>query len=92
MSQLRLTDAAVRFGGTLINPDCHFNAVAIDSRTVNEGDLFVALAGDRFDAHLFLKDVAEKASGLVVAKPDKSLPLPQWVVADTTKALGDLAR
>tara|TARA_B110000046_G_scaffold185720_1_gene228850 strand:- start:11117 stop:12493 length:1377 start_codon:yes stop_codon:yes gene_type:complete len=92
MAQLRLTDAAVRFGGTLINPDCHFDAVAIDSRAVKEGDLFVALTGDRFDAHLFLKDVAQKASGLVVVKPDKSLPLPQWVVTDTTQALGDLAR
>jgi len=92
MSQLRLTDAAVRFGGTLINPDCHFDNVTIDSRAISEGDLFVALTGEHFDAHLFLKDVAEKASGLVVSKPDKTLPLPQWVVADTTQALGDLAK
>lgn len=90
--QLRLTDAAVRFGGTLINPDCHFDTVTIDSRTIGEGDLFVALTGERFDAHVFLKDVAEKASGLVVSKPDKTLPLPQWVVADTTRALADLAK
>jgi len=89
--QLRLTDAAVRFGGTLINPDCHFSTVAINSRTINDGDLFVALIGERFDAHQFLNDAAEKASGLVVSTPDKKLPLPQWVVADTTKALGDLA-
>ena len=92
MPQLRLTDAAVRFGGTLINPDCHFDTVTINSRTINEGDLFVALTGERFDAHQFLQDVAEKASGLVVSVPDKTLPLPQWVVADTTVALGDLAR
>lgn len=91
MSQLRLTDAAVRFGGTLINPDCHFSTVAINSRNINEGDLFVALIGERFDAHQFLNDAAEKASGLVVSTPDKKLLLPQWVVADTTKALGDLA-
>ena len=92
MSQLRLTDAAVRFGGTLLNPDCHFDTVTINSRTINEGDLFVALTGERFDAHQFLQDVAEKASGLVVSTPDKTLPLPQWVVADTGVALGDLAR
>jgi UDP-N-acetylmuramoyl-tripeptide--D-alanyl-D-alanine ligase len=91
MPQLRLTDAAVRFGGTLINPDCHFSTVAINSRNINEGDLFVALIGERFDAHRFLNEAAEKASGLVVSAPDKKLPLPQWVVADTTKALGDLA-
>jgi UDP-N-acetylmuramoyl-tripeptide--D-alanyl-D-alanine ligase len=91
MPQLRLTEAAVRFGGTLINPDCHFSTVAINSRNINEGDLFVALIGERFDAHLFLNDAAEKASGLVVSTPDKKLPLPQWVVPDTTMALGDLA-
>jgi UDP-N-acetylmuramoyl-tripeptide--D-alanyl-D-alanine ligase len=90
--QLRLTDAAVRFGGTLLNPDCHFDSIAIDSRGVNEGDLFVALVGDRFDAHQFLPEAAKKASGLVVSTADKSLPLPQWVVPDTTEALGQLAR
>ena len=91
MQQMRLTDAAVRFGGTLLNPDCHFDAVSINSRSVNEGDLFVALVGDRFDAHQFLPEAAKMASGLVVSKADKTLPLPQWLVEDTTVALGQIA-
>ena len=92
INSLRLADAAIRFGGTLLNPDCEFDSVAIDSRNIAEGDLFVALIGERLDGHEFLADVADKASGLVVSKADTSLPLPQWVVEDTTVALGQLAQ
>ena len=89
--EMRLSDAAIRFGGTLLNPDCMFSTVAIDSRKTEYGDLFVALIGERLDAHDFLYQVAYKACGLVVSTADKSLPLPQWVVPDTTVALGQLA-
>ncbi len=50
------------------------------------------LVGERFDAHKFLPEAAAVASGLVVSEADKSLPLPQWVVKDTTVALGQIAR
>lgn len=89
--EMRLSDAAIRFGGTLLNPDCMFSTVAIDSRKTEYGDLFVALIGERLDAHDFLYQVADKACGLVVSTADKSLLLPQWVVPDTTVALGQLA-
>ena len=92
INALRLTDAAIRFGGTLLNPDCQFDAVSIDSRHIADGDLFVALIGERLDGHTFLADVADRASGLVVSKADTDLPLPQWVVEDTTVALGQLAQ
>jgi len=92
MSELRLTDAAVAYGGTLLNPDCGFNRVSIDSRETAEGDLFVALKGERFDAHRFLPDIADKAAGLVVSTADKKVQLPQWVVEDTTQALGQIAK
>jgi UDP-N-acetylmuramoyl-tripeptide--D-alanyl-D-alanine ligase len=92
INSLRLTDAAMRFGGTLLNPDCEFDGVSIDSRNIAEGDLFVALIGERLDGHEFLADVTDRASGLVVSSADTDLPLPQWVVEDTTVALGQLAQ
>ena len=104
ITELRLTDAAVKFGGTLFNSginsgsdlssnfDKEFNSVSIDSRKTESGDLFVALIGERLDAHKYLDQVADKASGAVVSKLDKSLPLAQWVVEDTTVALGQLAQ
>jgi UDP-N-acetylmuramoyl-tripeptide--D-alanyl-D-alanine ligase len=69
--------------------------VSTDTRHIAEGDLFVALAGERFDAHDFLPDAAAKgASGLVVAKPERTtgLGVPVFAVPDTTVALGALAR
>jgi UDP-N-acetylmuramoyl-tripeptide--D-alanyl-D-alanine ligase len=92
ISEFRLTDAALAFGGTLLNPDCEFSQVSINSRNLADGDLFVAIKGERFDGHDFLSDIALRASGLVVSCPDKNLPITQWVVEDTTKALGQLAR
>ena len=50
ISEFRLTDAAQMFGGTLLNPDCSYKKVSIDSRNFADGDLFVAI----------------KASGLMV--------------------------
>ncbi|MGK2915234.1 MAG: UDP-N-acetylmuramoyl-tripeptide--D-alanyl-D-alanine ligase, partial [Porticoccaceae bacterium] len=78
-------------GGTLLYPDCHFRSVSTDTRSLQAGDLFVALRGERFDAHRFLASAARQACGLVVERPDKNLVIPQWVVPDTTLALGQLA-
>jgi len=69
--------------------------VNTDTRTVARGNLFVALRGERFDAHEFLADaVAKGAAALVVsdAKPAASLGVPVFVVPDTTVALGLLGR
>ena len=46
------------------------HAISTDTRAIVSGDCFVALAGDRFDAHDFLGDaVARGAGSLVVSKP-----------------------
>lgn len=92
MTELSLSQMAQTFGGTLMYPDCRFQSVSTDSRQIDEGQLFVALRGERFDAHDFLPDVATRASGMVVQRPAKDINVPQWVVADTTEALGQIAR
>ncbi|HVE80238.1 MAG TPA: UDP-N-acetylmuramoyl-tripeptide--D-alanyl-D-alanine ligase [Gemmatimonadaceae bacterium] len=70
-------------------------AVATDTRALVPGDLFVALRGERFDAHDFLADAkARGAAALVVARPQAAAGsgLPCYVVGDTMVALGRLAR
>ena len=72
-----------------------YTGVHTDSRTIQPGSLFVALVGQRFDAHDFLGDVAEKgALGAVVSRIPQNAPahLTYYQVADTQRALGDLAR
>ena len=71
------------------------SAVNTDTRTVAAGNLFVALRGERFDAHEFLADaVAKGATALVVSDPKAAatLGVPAFVVSDTTVALGLLGR
>jgi len=68
--------------------------VCTDSRLVKPGDLFVALAGDRFDAHEFLEDVIRfQPGGLLVHRspPDDLNHVPVLKVDDTRLALGRLA-
>ena len=63
-----------------------------DTRTLQPGDLFVALRGERFDAHDFLAQA--KASGAVAALAERGLAeagLAGLQVADTRAALGTLA-
>ncbi|WP_434773418.1 UDP-N-acetylmuramoyl-tripeptide--D-alanyl-D-alanine ligase [Pseudomonas entomophila] len=75
----------------LIGDDATFTGVSIDSRSVGQGQLFVALSGPRFDGHDYLADV--QAKGAVAALVQREVPgidLPQLLVADTRLALGHL--
>lgn len=62
-----------------------------DSRVVQVGDLFLALKGERFDAHDFVPQVVGKASAALVAHP-LDVAIPQIVVPDVRLALGQLAK
>lgn len=88
---ITLSHLAQAYGGTLLYPDCAFSSVSTDTRTLVDGQLFVALRGDNFDAHDFVDSAALKAVGLVVERPYKHLNRPQWVVSDTTQALAQIA-
>lgn len=69
-----------------------FARVVTDSRSIQPGDLFVAIKGERFDAHDFLADVARAGAAAVVASrvPD-GFETPALIVPDTRIALGELA-
>lgn len=70
-------------------------AVNTDTRTIAPGELFVALRGERFDAHEFLGAAVEKGAAAVVvddAATAARLGVPAFIVTDTTAALGALGR
>ncbi len=58
--------------GTIIykpeNIDCFTGKISIDSRNINEGDLFIPLKGENFDGHNFIKDVSTKCAGFLKSK------------------------
>lgn len=65
--------------------------VSTDTRTVTAGALFLALQGERFDAHQFVEQaVAQGAVALVVSRLIPALDVPQILVADTRIALGQI--
>ena len=69
--------------------------VSSDTRSIQRGDVFVALSGERFDAHTFLRDaVRTGAAAVVVSRLDetKGIGVPVYHVRDTRAALGALAR
>ena len=83
---------ALSLNAQLINGDASFLQVNTDTRTLAAGELFVALRGERFDAHNFLTEAAAKnVCGFVVEKYDATIALPQLIVSDTLLALGQIA-
>ena len=91
LKALHLSEVANLLQGGLAGGDVAFDSVGTDSRAICPGQLFVALAGPRFDGHAFLAEVAAK--GAVAALVQRTMPeagLPQLQVADTRLALGQL--
>jgi UDP-N-acetylmuramoyl-tripeptide--D-alanyl-D-alanine ligase len=91
---MQLAEAAAALGARTSGGDMLFTGLSTDSRSIRAGDLFVALRGERFDGHDFLKAAA--AAGAAAAMVDAAYrgeyPLPALVVGDTRRSLGDLAR
>jgi UDP-N-acetylmuramoyl-tripeptide--D-alanyl-D-alanine ligase len=91
MMDLQLAHALLP-GSTLVgDPATPLLRVHSDTRTLRAGDLFVALKGERFDAHDFLPQA--RAAGAVAAIAERGLAeagLAGLQVADSRAALGTL--
>lgn len=88
-----LSQVARDVQGRMIGTDVTVDGVSTDTRAIAQGTLFVALAGERFDAHDFLEQaVAAGAAALLVADATRvPAGVPAVVVDDTRLALGRLA-
>lgn len=69
------------------------NGLTTDTRAIAQGQLFVALAGERFDAHDFLAAAVQAGAAGLLVSDEQRLPagVPAVLVADTRLALGQLA-
>ncbi len=85
---------ALSLGGVQAASGTAFTGVSTDTRTLVGGELFVAIAGERFDGHDFVSHaVALGVGGVVVSQQPGFEPCcPVYRVSDTLVALGDLAR
>ena len=95
MGMLTVEDILTATGGRVVVNNSHpFTGVAIDSRTIREGELFVALKGSRSDGHDFVEAALDKGNGALVSLEQIASVKGKTVifVHDTLKALQDIAR
>ncbi|MCK5844238.1 MAG: UDP-N-acetylmuramoyl-tripeptide--D-alanyl-D-alanine ligase, partial [Victivallales bacterium] len=83
-------------------PSCPILGISHDTRTLKEGDVYIAIKGERFDGHDFVEQAIGKgAAGLIVERDfpafaeamagKPSIEIPQLIVPDTMAALWQLA-
>ncbi len=88
---MRLHEAAEALGARWAGEDVRLQGVSTDTRTLQAGQLFVALHGPNFDGHDYLAEAkARGAAACMVEKPVANCP--SIIVGDTRLALGRLAR
>ncbi|MEZ5115590.1 MAG: UDP-N-acetylmuramoyl-tripeptide--D-alanyl-D-alanine ligase [Candidatus Nanopelagicales bacterium] len=92
MIALTLAEVAEAVGGALadvVDPQARVGGAVADSRLVQPGDLFVAVAGERVDGHDFAAGAVR--DGAVAVLGTRPLGVPTVVVDDPVAALGRLA-
>lgn len=87
---MRLSEVAKIINADLIGQDAVFKDVSTDTRSIQSGNLFIALRGPNFDANSFVGKAEEKgAVGAIVSRMIETT-LPLICVNDTLKALTQL--
>ena len=88
-----LATAAAAIGGRVRGANVPFLRVSTDTRTIGPGDLFVALAGERFDGHAFVAQARERGAvaAMVAADRAQGVPGDVLVVDDPLAGLARLA-
>lgn len=94
MTILWTAQEAARATGGKIAGDWQATGVSIDTRTLEPGDLFVALTGEARDGHIFVADaIAKGAVAALVSRAIEGVPAEKLlIVADTLDGLNALAR
>ncbi|PCI38371.1 MAG: UDP-N-acetylmuramoyl-tripeptide--D-alanyl-D-alanine ligase [Thiotrichales bacterium] len=91
---LSLAQLSKKIDAQYIGRDQAITDFSIDSRTINPGEIFVAIKGEHFDGHNFIKDAIEKGASAVVMQDVVHFQnqIPKILVKDTSLALGQMAK
>ncbi|ANI30924.1 UDP-N-acetylmuramoyl-tripeptide--D-alanyl-D- alanine ligase [Yersinia entomophaga] len=91
MIPVSLQYLAEQLNAELVGNDDMITEVTTDTRQVTAGCLFVALKGERFDAHDFAEAAVAAGAGALLVSQRLLVDVPQIVVKDTRLALGQFA-
>lgn len=90
--QLELDDCVVPLEASLIGRSVIVKGVSIDSRTVQPGELYIAIVGEHFNGHEFVGAAKAAGAAAIVVHEEVNCDLPQLKVANTQDALGQLGK
>ena len=90
MRAMTLSELQGPLQAQLTGGDRDILGVSTDSRSLQPGDLFVALSGEHYDGHDYVAQVGDAGAAAAVVSHLVEVPLPQLCVADTQQALGRL--
>ena len=87
MLPLKLREIAEAIHATcpMTIPDVEISEICTDSRDVKPGSLFVALCGERFDGHAFIKTALEKGAAFAVAQKEGDYESEHVLYVPTTR-------
>jgi UDP-N-acetylmuramoyl-tripeptide--D-alanyl-D-alanine ligase len=91
MSWLSLDRVAAYAGGRLQGNVVDVTGVSTDTRSLQTGELFIALNGDHFDGHDYVQQAADKGAAAAMVSNSVECTIPLVLVDDTRLALGNFA-
>jgi UDP-N-acetylmuramoyl-tripeptide--D-alanyl-D-alanine ligase len=90
MIQMTLGQIGSLLGTTATPANIACRGISIDTRTLQPGNLFIALPGAKVDGHDFLAEAQQKGAAAALVSHAVDCSLPQIQVADIVAALGKL--
>ncbi|MCL9781475.1 UDP-N-acetylmuramoyl-tripeptide--D-alanyl-D-alanine ligase [Vibrio sp. S4M6] len=92
MIKVSLQALAQILDAKLVGHNTEVESISTDTRKIASGALFVALVGERFDAHQFVENAVSSGACAVLVSSQQDISVPQLVVEDTKIALGKMAK
>ena len=91
IGDMALSKLAQELKGELLGEDVMFSNMSTDTRSIEKGDLYLALVGDNFDGNSFTEAAASSGAIAAIVSREVQSSLPVLRVADTHVALGKIA-
>jgi UDP-N-acetylmuramoyl-tripeptide--D-alanyl-D-alanine ligase len=91
MIQLNTTDIVKLLDAQFYGDTADFIGVSIDSRSLQPGNLFIAINGAQSNGHQYIQEAKNKGAVAALVEQRTDVDIPQLVINDTTIAMGTLA-
>ncbi|MFB6422171.1 MAG: UDP-N-acetylmuramoyl-tripeptide--D-alanyl-D-alanine ligase [Candidatus Malihini olakiniferum] len=90
MIYVTLQQLATALNATFFGEDIAVHTVCTDTRKLTQGCLFIALRGEKFDAHDYAYEAVHGGASALLVSQHLPIDIPQLLVEDTRLALGEL--